>query len=173
MTIGLLVLTSAVNITYIDLRMNSAEIFQILLMQKIFPASFSRAAWIQQRLPKSIIALFIHSSELSVRSGESLYKAFTGKDELLKQQTDHLHQQKKTGVIFDADELIGLLAGILKDSYKEKSTISTQHQFFPRASALYKGNKVILNLDRCVRLPPESIVKIEYILRELQQNPTV
>ncbi|EBI5270283.1 plasmid-partitioning protein, partial [Salmonella enterica] len=39
------------------------------------------------------------------------------------------------------------------------------------ASALYKGDKVILSLDK-TRLPPECIVKIENILRELQQSHT-
>ncbi|EBS9452170.1 ParB/RepB/Spo0J family plasmid partition protein [Salmonella enterica] len=123
------------------------------------------------RLPKSVIALFTHPGELSARAGESLYKAFTGKDELLKQQTDHLHEQKKVGVIFEADELIDLLTGILKDPSREKANLSTRHQFVPGASALYKGDKVILSLDK-TRLPPECIVKIENILRELQQSHT-
>lgn len=121
------------------------------------------------RLPKSVIALFTHPGELSARAGESLYKAFTGKEELLQQQTEHLHEQKDAGVIFEADEVIGLLTGTLKDSSREKVKLNTRHQFVPGASAIYKGDKVILNLDK-TRLPPECIEKIEGILRELQHR---
>ena len=123
------------------------------------------------RLPKSVIALFTHPGELSARAGESLYKAFTGKEELLQQQTEHLHEQKDAGVIFEADEVIGLLTGTLKDSSRDKVKLNTRHQFVPGASAIYKGDKVILSLDK-TRLPPECIEKIEDILRELQHRQT-
>lgn len=123
------------------------------------------------RLPKSVIALFTHPGELSARAGESLYKAFTGKEELLQQQTEHLHEQKDAGVIFEADEVIGLLTGTLKDSSREKVKLNTRHQFVPGASAIYKGDKVILSLDK-TRLPSECIEKIEGILRELQHRQT-
>lgn len=123
------------------------------------------------RLPKSVIALFTHPGELSARAGESLYKAFTGKEQLLQQQTEHLHEQKDAGVIFEADEVIGLLTGTLKDSSGEKVKLNTRHQFVPGASAIYKGDKVILSLDK-TRLPPECIEKIEGILRELQHRQT-
>lgn len=121
------------------------------------------------RLPKSVVGLFAHPGELSARSGELLYKAFTGKEELLHQQAALLHEQKKAGVIFESDEVIELLTGILKESSKGKINLSTRHQFFPGASAIYKGDKVIFNLDK-KRLPAECIEKIEGILRELQQN---
>lgn len=45
--------------------------------------------------------------------------------------------------------------------------MSSRHQYAPGASALYKGDKVILNLDRS-RLPAECIEKIEAILKELE-----
>ncbi|EPA1043095.1 ParB/RepB/Spo0J family plasmid partition protein [Enterobacter bugandensis] len=121
------------------------------------------------RLPKSVVALFSHPGELSARAGESLYKAFAGKEELLQQQTDQLHEQKKAGVIFEADEVIGLLSGALKEQPKDKLSLNTRHQFVPGASALYKGNKVIFSLDK-TRLPADCIEKIEGILRELQQS---
>ncbi len=124
------------------------------------------------RLPKSVVALFIHPGELSARAGEALYKAFTGKEELLQQLTDQLHEQKKAGVIFEADEIIGLLTGKLKESSNAKVNLSTRHQFVPGASVLYKGDKVIFNLDK-TRLPAGSIEKIESILRELQQNKSL
>lgn len=121
------------------------------------------------RLPKSVIALFSHPGELSARAGESLNKAFTGKEALLQKQTDYLHEQKKAGVIFEADEIISLLNESLKDSSKGKVNPSTRHRFAPGASALYKGDKIILSLDK-TRLPPECIEKIESILQELQRN---
>ena len=123
------------------------------------------------RLPKSVIALFTHPGELSARAGEALYKIFSGKEELLQQQTEHLHEQKNAGVIFESDEVIGLLTGILKESSREKVKLSTRHQFVPGASALYKGDKVILSLDKA-RLPPECIEQIEGILRKLQHDQT-
>lgn len=121
------------------------------------------------RLPKSVVALFTHPGELSARAGESLYKSFTGKEELLQHKTEQLHEQKKAGVIFEADEVIGLLTGALKEPSRDKLNLSTRHQFAPGASALYKGDKVIFSLDK-TRLPAECIEKIEVILRELQKE---
>ncbi|MDZ5641789.1 ParB/RepB/Spo0J family plasmid partition protein [Enterobacter sp. A103] len=118
-------------------------------------------------LPKSVIALFTHPGELSARSGEALYKAFKGKEALLLQQTQQLHEQKKAGVIFEPEELIGLLTDVLKEPSGKKINLSTRHQFVPGATALYKGDKVIFNLDKS-RLPAECIEKIESILRDLQ-----
>ncbi|HFH0620435.1 TPA: ParB/RepB/Spo0J family plasmid partition protein [Escherichia coli] len=118
-------------------------------------------------LPKSVVALFTHPGELSARSGEALYKAFKGKEALLLQQTQQLHEQKKAGVIFEPEELIGLLTDVLKDQSGKKIDLSTRHQFVPGATVLYKGDKVIYNLDKS-RLPAECIEKIESILRDLQ-----
>lgn len=61
------------------------------------------------RLPKTVVALFSHPGELSARAGESLLKAFAGKENLLEQQAAELHDQKNAGVIFEADELISFL----------------------------------------------------------------
>lgn len=119
------------------------------------------------RLPRSVVALFCHPGELSARAGESLYKAFTGKESLLEQQASELHDQKKAGVIFEADELISLLTSVLKKTTAARENLSSRHQYAPGASALYKGDKVILNLDRS-RLPAECIEKIEAILKALE-----
>lgn len=118
------------------------------------------------RLPKSVVALFSHPGELSARAGEALYKAFTGKEELLKQRSEELHGQKKAGVIFESDEVITLLTAVLKKTSTDKVSQNTRHQYVPGASVLYKGDKVILNLDR-TRLPAECIERIEAILKEL------
>ncbi|MDH1612417.1 ParB/RepB/Spo0J family plasmid partition protein [Klebsiella aerogenes] len=119
------------------------------------------------RLPRSVVALFSHPGELSARAGESLLKAFAGKEELLERQATELHDQKKAGVIFEADELISLLTSVLKKTPTTRENLSSRHQYAPGASALYKGDKVILNLDRS-RLPAECIEKIEAILKELE-----
>ncbi|HHD7476583.1 TPA: ParB/RepB/Spo0J family plasmid partition protein [Klebsiella oxytoca] len=119
------------------------------------------------RLPRTVVALFSHPGELSARAGESLLKVFAGKEILLEQQAAELHDQKKAGVIFEADELISLLTSVLKKTASARGNLSSRHQYAPGASALYKGDKVILNLDRS-RLPAECIEKIEAILKELE-----
>ncbi|HDG9776737.1 TPA: ParB/RepB/Spo0J family plasmid partition protein [Raoultella planticola] len=119
------------------------------------------------KLPKSVVALFSHPGELSARAGEALFKAFSGKEELLKQQSEELHEQKKAGVIFEAEEVITLLTDVLKKMHATRVNQTSRHQYAPGASALYKGDKIILNLDR-TRLPSEYIEKIEAILKELE-----
>ncbi|EBV5086425.1 ParB/RepB/Spo0J family plasmid partition protein [Salmonella enterica subsp. enterica serovar Ball] len=119
------------------------------------------------RLPRTVVALFSHPGELSARAGESLLKAFAGKENLLERQAAELHEQKKVGVIFEADELISLLTSVLKKTTTARENLNSRHQYAPGASALYKGDKVILNLDRS-RLPVECIEKIEAILKELE-----
>ncbi len=119
------------------------------------------------RLPRTVVALFSHPGELSARAGETLLKAFAGKEELLERQATELHDQKKVGVIFEADELISLLTSVLKKTSSARENLSSRHQYAPGAFALYKGDKVILNLDRS-RLPAECIEKIEAVLKELE-----
>ena len=119
------------------------------------------------RLPKSVVALFSHPGELSARAGEALFKASADKEELLKQQTKELHEQKKAGVIFEAEEVITLLTAVLKKTPAARVNQSSRHRYVPGASALYKGDKVILSLDRS-RLPSECIERIEAILKELE-----
>ncbi|MCZ8968968.1 ParB/RepB/Spo0J family plasmid partition protein [Escherichia albertii] len=123
------------------------------------------------KLPKSVVALFSHPGELSARSGEALQKAFTDKEELLIQQASNLHEQKKIGVIFEAEEIISLLTSVLKTSSASKNSLSSRHQFAPGATALYKGDKMVINLDRS-RIPAECIEKIEVILKELEKPGT-
>ncbi|BDO92711.1 TPA: ParB/RepB/Spo0J family plasmid partition protein [Escherichia coli] len=119
------------------------------------------------RLPKSVIALFSHPGELSARAGESLLKSFAGKESILEKKAAELHDLKKAGVIFEVDELISLLKSVLKNNASPCENRSSRHQYAPGASALYKGDKVILNLDRS-RLPPECFEQIEAILKKLK-----
>ena len=121
------------------------------------------------KLPKSVVALFSHPGELSARSGDALQRAFTDKEELLKQQASNLHEQKKAGVIFEAEEVITLLTSVLKTSSASRTSLSSRHQFAPGATVLYKGDKMVLNLDRS-RVPTECIEKIEAILKELEKT---
>ncbi|HGC2369367.1 TPA: ParB/RepB/Spo0J family plasmid partition protein [Escherichia coli] len=121
------------------------------------------------RLPRTVVALFSHPGELSARAGESLLKSFAGKESLLEQQAAELHEQKKAGVIFESDELISLLTSVLKKTSTARESLSSRHQYASGASALYKGDKVILNLDRS-RLPAECIEKIEAVLKELESR---
>lgn len=123
------------------------------------------------KLPKSVVSLFSHPGELSARSGEALQKAFTDKEELLIQQASNLHEQKKIGVIFEAEEIISLLTSVLKTSSASKNSLSSRHQFAPGATALYKGDKMVINLDRS-RIPADCIEKIEVILKELDKLGT-
>lgn len=83
------------------------------------------------KLPKSVVALFAHHGELSARSGEALQKAFADKEELLKQQAETLHDQKKAGLIFEAEEVISLLTSVLKQSSASRVNLSSRHQFAP------------------------------------------
>jgi len=121
------------------------------------------------KLPKSVVALFSHPGELSARSGEALQKAFADKEELLKQQAANLHEQKQDGVIFEAEKVIKLLMSILIKKPISRTHLSSRHQFAPGATALYKGDKVVLNLDRS-RLPAECIERIEAILKDLEKS---
>ncbi|MBL1917869.1 plasmid-partitioning protein, partial [Klebsiella pneumoniae] len=76
--------------------------------------------------------------------------------------------QKKAGLIFEAEEVISLLTSVLKQSSASRVNLSSRHQFAPGATALYKGDKMVLNLDRS-RIPAECIEKIEAILKELEK----
>lgn len=116
------------------------------------------------KLPKSVVALFSHPGELSARAGETLFKAFIDKEELLEKQAAELHEQKKVGAMFEAEEVITQLTAVLK---KTSKNLNSRHQYAPGASVVYKGDRVILSLDR-TRLPKDCIEKIEAILKELE-----
>ncbi|EAT6371993.1 ParB/RepB/Spo0J family plasmid partition protein [Salmonella enterica] len=120
------------------------------------------------RLPKTVVALFTHPGELSARAGDLLLKSFTGKENQLLQQAEFLHDQKKSGIIFEADEVVSLLTEVLKDTSAGKRIQSSRHQFAPGASVLYKGDRIVVNLDRS-RISAECIEKIESILRGLEK----
>lgn len=75
-------------------------------------------------------------------------------------------------MIFEAEEVITLLTSVLKTSSASRTSLSSRHQFAPGATVLYKGDKMVLNLDRS-RIPTECIERIEAILKELEKDGTL
>lgn len=121
------------------------------------------------KLPKEVIALFSHPGELSARAGETLQKSFAGKDELLLQHARQLAERKTAGVIFEAEEVIQLLNNALVTEPTKRVIKGTRHQFTRGATAVYKGDKVVFQLDRSL-LPSAVIEKIEAVLNELKNT---
>lgn len=120
------------------------------------------------RLPKELIALFSHPGELSARTGDALQKSFAEKEELLQQQVRQLSERKMAGVIFEADELIQLLNSVFKAQSDRRTVLSSKQQLVKGATVVYKGDKVVFQLDRAF-LPPGVISKIEALLSELKK----
>lgn len=120
------------------------------------------------KLPKSLISIFSHPGELSARAGECLYKNFSGKEDLLRQQIDKLLDGKKMGAIYESDEIIEVLTSSLKTKSDSQPLSASRHQYAPGATATYKGDKIILNLDKN-KLPEKIVQKIEKILESLEK----
>ncbi|EQA1624819.1 ParB/RepB/Spo0J family plasmid partition protein [Enterobacter asburiae] len=119
------------------------------------------------KLPKELIALFSHPGELSARAGEILHKNFSEKEDLLMQQVRQLADRKTAGVIFEADEVIQLLNNALTREPVRRTSLSTKQQIVKGATALYKGDKVVFQLDRSL-LPGHVIDQIEALLNSLR-----
>lgn len=119
------------------------------------------------KLPKELIALFSHPGELSARAGEALHKSFSEKEDLLMQQVRQLADRKTAGVIFEADEVIQLLNTALTREPVRRTSLSTKQQIAKGATAIYKGDKVVFQLDRSL-LPGHVIDQIEAILSNLK-----
>ncbi|HFT1963333.1 TPA: ParB/RepB/Spo0J family plasmid partition protein [Enterobacter ludwigii] len=119
------------------------------------------------KLPKELIALFSHPGELSARAGEALHKSFSEKEDLLMQQVRQLADRKTAGVIFEADEVIQLLNTALTREPVRRTSLSTKQQIAKGATAIYKGDKVVFQLDRSL-LPGHVIDQIEAILSSLK-----
>ncbi|SFF38614.1 chromosome partitioning protein, ParB family [Kosakonia radicincitans] len=121
------------------------------------------------KLPKSLMSIFAHPGELSARAGDSLFKSFSDKEQLLQGAIENLLDRKKMGAIFESEEIIEFLMSVLKDKTKTQSPSTSRHQYAPGATAIYKGEKIILNLDRD-KLPAKLIQKIEEILKGLEKK---
>lgn len=119
------------------------------------------------KLPKELIALFSHPGELSARAGEALQKSFSEKEDLLLEQVRQLAERKTAGVIFEADEVILALNNSLKAEPVKHPAVSTRQEIVKGATAIYKGNKVVFQLDRSL-LPEHVIAQIETLLHTLK-----
>jgi len=118
------------------------------------------------KLPRDVIALFSHPGELSARAGESLQKVFSENEAVLLEGASELSEKRKAGVVLEADEIIQFLTALLKDPSKKLIEPPEKRQFIPGATARYKGNKVIISLDRS-KLSEEDIGKFEEMLELL------
>lgn len=119
------------------------------------------------KLPKELIALFSHPGELSARAGDALQKSFSEKEDLLQEQIRQLAERKTAGVIFEADEVIQALNNSLKAESVSSTAASTRQEIVKGATAIYKGNKVVFQLDRSL-LPEHVIEQIETLLSTLK-----
>ena len=119
------------------------------------------------KLPKELIALFSHPGELSARAGDALQKSFSEKEDLLLEQVRLLAERKTAGVIFEADEVIQALNNSLKAEPVKRPSASTRQEIVKGATAIYKGNKVVFQLDRSL-LPEHVIEQIETLLNTLK-----
>ncbi len=119
------------------------------------------------KLPKELIALFSHPGELSARAGDALQKSFSEKEDLLREQIRQLGERKTAGVIFEADEVIQALNNSLKAESVSRTAASTRQEIIKGATAIYKGNKVVFQLDRSL-LPEHVIEQIERLLSTLK-----
>lgn len=119
------------------------------------------------KLPKELIGLFSHPGELSARAGDALQKSFSEKEELLLEQVRQLAERKTAGVMFEADEVIQVLNNSLKAEPIKRSTASNRQEIVKGATAIYKGNKVVFQLDRSL-LPERVIEQIETLLNTLK-----
>ncbi len=120
------------------------------------------------KLPKSVVALFL--TPVNYLPGQVMHfkKPLQIKRNYLSSRHLTFMSRKKAGVIFEAEEVITLLTSVLKTSSASRTSLSSRHQFAPGATVLYKGDKMVLNLDRS-RVPTECIEKIEAILKELEK----
>lgn len=118
------------------------------------------------KLPREVIALFSHPGELSARAGENLQKIFSENEARLLEGAFELSEKRKAGVVLEADEIIQFLTALLKEPSKKLNQAPEKRVFIPGAIAQYKGNKVIISLDRS-RLSEKDIGKFEELLELL------
>jgi len=119
------------------------------------------------KLPRDLIALFSHPGELSARTGDNLNRLFSDNEELLLDKISELMAQRKSGFLFETEEIIQALTDALKISKGSQSASPVKREFAPGATAQYKGNKVVFSLDR-LKIPQHCIEQLEGILEKLR-----
>lgn len=120
------------------------------------------------KLPREVIALFSHPGELSARAGENLSRLFNDHEPLLQARTRELLEKRKSGFAFEYEEIIQALTAASKTSKGSPADSPIKREFVPGAVAQYKGNKVIISLDRS-KIPQLCIEQMEKILEHLQK----
>lgn len=137
-------------------------------MQKIFHVRLLPAVSTQLNCLNQLLLFFL--IPVNYLPGQVMHfkELLQIKKNYLSSRHPNLHEQKKAGVIFEAEEVITLLTSVLKTSSASRTSLSSRHQFAPGATVLYKGDKMVLNLDRS-RIPTECIERIEAILKELEK----
>ncbi len=161
------VLMNVVSVMQADCRMNLLEIFLRWLMRKIFHVRLLPAVSTQPNCLNQLLLFFL--TPVNYLPGQVMHfkKPLQIKEELLKQQASNLHEQKKAGVIFEAEEVITLLTSVLKTSSASRTSLSSRHQFAPERQYCIRAIKWCLTGQ--VRVPTECIEKIEAILKELEK----
>ncbi|EPZ8357399.1 ParB/RepB/Spo0J family plasmid partition protein [Enterobacter hormaechei] len=124
------------------------------------------------KLPRDLIALFSHPGELSARAGDNLIRMFRDHEALLLNEISVLSEKRKSGIVFESEEIIQALTDALKTLKGGKSASPIKREFVPGATVQYKGNKVVFNLDR-TKIPQHCIEQLEGILAKLQQSDAV
>jgi len=118
------------------------------------------------KLPRDVIALFSHPGELSARAGENLQKVFSENEALLLKGASELSEKRKAGVVLETDEIIHFLTALVKVPSNKLNQPPETRDFVPGAIARYKGNKVLISLDRSL-LSEDDIGKFEELLELL------
>lgn len=117
------------------------------------------------KLPRDLVALFLHPGELSARAGEALSKIFASHEADLLARVEKISKRKASGEKLDAEEIINELSEI-KSTTRSERTLTTKRQYAPGAISRVKGNQFILSLDTSV-LPVDVVERIEAVLLEL------
>ncbi|MBF4180412.1 ParB/RepB/Spo0J family plasmid partition protein [Lelliottia nimipressuralis] len=120
------------------------------------------------KLPRELIALFSHPGELSARAGDNLSRLFSDNEAALRSKIHELLEKRKSGIVFETDEIIQSLTDVLKAPRTTTSTVPVKREFVPGAMAQYKGNKVVFSLDRS-KIPEHYIERMEEILEQLEK----
>lgn len=119
------------------------------------------------KLPDGVIALFSHPGELSARSGEQLFKAFSGKEELLHQKMTLLAAGRKSGLLYEADEIIQELTAVLTKPKDLEQIPISKETIGAGVTVQYKGNKIMLSLDR-TKVSDELLQHFEELLKKFK-----
>ncbi|MEG5888225.1 MULTISPECIES: ParB/RepB/Spo0J family plasmid partition protein [Enterobacteriaceae] len=121
------------------------------------------------KLPRDLIALFSHPGELSARAGDNLNRLFSDHEGLMLDKIRELSDKRKSGIVFETDEIIQALTDAHKTLKDGESSSPVKREFAPGAMVQYKGNKVVFSLD-LTKVPHHCIKQLEGILEKLQQS---